>query len=66
MCTPFNKKNKVYPLALPIVCGTKRMTTILHTPITDYKEGLEYIHLNKSDQNKILHHISIQEKKNNL
>ena len=68
MCTPFNKKNnKVYPIAVPIVCGTKRMSTILHVPITDCNEGFEYTpSLNKSDQNKISHHIFIQEKKNNV
>jgi hypothetical protein len=67
MCTPFNKKNnKVYPIIHPIVCGTKRMSTILHVPITDCEEGIEYIPINKSDQNKVSHHIFIQEKKNNL
>ena len=39
------------------------MSTILHTPIT---EDLEYIPINKSDQNKVSHHIFIQEKKNNV
>ena len=43
------------------------MSTILHVPITDCNEGFEYTpSLNKSDQNKISHHIFIQEKKNNV
>jgi len=64
MCTPFNKKNnKVYPVAHQSIPSIKRMSTILHVPIT---EGLEYIPLNKSDHNKVSHHIFIQEKKNNV
>ena len=68
MCTPFNRKNnKVYPMTHPSVCQIKRMSTILHVPINDCNEGFEYTpSLNKSDQNKISHHIFIQEKKNNV
>ena len=66
MCTPFNKKNnKIYPIAQSIP-SIKRMTTILHVPITDCEEGLEHIPINKSDHNKVSHHIFIQEKKNNV
>ena len=64
MCTSFNRKNnKVYPIINETIPEIKRMSTILHTPIT---EDLEYIPINKSDQNKVSHHIFIQEKKNNV
>ena len=68
MCTSFNRKNnKVYPINNQTIPEIKRMSTILHVPITDCNEGFEYTpSLNKSDQNKISHHNFIQEKKNNV